>query len=754
LETVLAGSGKGGTPKKSFVGIFKRWETPVFLVYAGVAVLFTYPAITLFSRTYAEPRDPLGVLWGLWWLKYAPAHHIPTSPMTLINVPFFRNPSKYSVDPLTQLTLRAVSAVSNETVAYNIFLLVSFFLAGVCMYYLVRYLTRSPAAAAFSGLAFAFCPFMLAQGKEHINLIATFWIPLFVLALIKGWWRRTYGSILFCAVVYVVLMLFSFQFALFCGVFAVTFLMALWIAGSPWRRLGRPGGKIWPKILLLAGSLVITAALVLLASRSLFHFKNPMTHLYLYSGRPWDYVIPHADGLLFGGLTRDYILSHIHGGFTVESTLFLGFTPMVLSVIGIAGTLRRRRPTGATGETDGSRSSTVQTENPAPAGPDESGRARRGTSEERPGSEETRRLVWAFIFSGIVAFIFSMPPTSRLLGIKLYMPSYFLFKVVPQFRAYARFGIMVMMCVAVLAGYGIAFLTRRGRLRQHRAVLVAILMAVVLLEFCIVPPFYSIDTQTTADYYRWLKDQPGKPVAAIYPVFEGNDFYNYGYLFQQRLHHQKLINGSALDDPSDIYRWAILDITDPGTPGLLKIRGADYVMAIPSLYSKPAFHTNYVFPTVFDESRIATGLTLIRRFDDCLVYKVTAPPADFVTLFKRGSYSPYSDPEGRFWYPGTRTVTVEIDSKLEQPVTCDIKLKVRSARRPGNVTFSVNGKFQRSLEAPVWPVELTLQDITLAPGKNSMEINTDAEPDRLSDVPMHSNVVANMMLSNVQVVRR
>jgi len=743
--------GRGCLSKRPFFERFKRWETLVFLVYAGITIFFTYPAITLVSRTYAEPRDPLGSLWHYWWVKYAVAHHLSTSVMTLVNVPFYLNLGRYSVDPLTAYTLRGMTVVFDETIVYNVFLLASFLLAAVCMYYLVKYLTRSPAAAAFSGLAFAFCPFMLTQGKEHISLVVTFWIPLFVLTLIKGWRRRTYGSILWCVLVFLLLTLFNFQFGLFCGVFAVTFLVTLWMAGRPWRGLKRSPRNLLPKILLLAGSAAIVAGVLLFAARSLFHFKNLVTSLYMYSARPWDYFVPHADGFLFGNLTRGFIFSHLHGGFTAESSLFLGYVPLALSVVGIVGALWKRGPTGKSGEAPPASEAVNEIEEPVPAGLSPTGEARRYGGDEKPRADETRRFVWGLIFSGIIAFMFSMPPTSKVLGIKLYMPSYFLFKVVPQFRAYARFGIILMMCVTVLAGYGIAFLTERGRLRKHGALFVAILMAVVLLEFSIVPPFYSLDTKKTTDYYRWLKERPGQPVAVVYPVFEGNDFENYNYLFQQRLHRKKLINGSTLDDPSDVYRWGVLDITDPSTPGLLKDRGTEYALVIPSLYSRPAIRRNYTFPTTLDESRIAAGLTLIRRFSDCLVYRVNAPPADFVPLFVEGSYPPYSNPEGKFWYPGVNNVTVGIESRLHQPAVCDIKLKVMSARSRSKVTFMVNKQLKATVEANVWPVDVIIRDVTLTPGHNTLEIKSDGMSTRLTEIPLYEDVVATMMLSNILV---
>ncbi len=708
-------------------------ETAVFLFYASVAAVMTYPAVTLVSRTYAERRDPLGVLWLMWWFKYAVSHHLATSPVSFVAVPFSLKINQYGVDPLTGYILRVGSLISTETIAYNVFLLLSFFLAAVFMYYLVKHLTTSRAAAAFSGLAFAFSPYMLTQGKEHINLVATFWIPIFVLALVKAWQRRTKGTVLWCAGAFTLLTLFNFQHGFFCGVFAATFLVTAWIAGKPWRRLKRATEGRLPIIVLGAGMVAVVTGIILFSARSLFDFKNPVSHLYMYSARPWDYFIPHAEAALFGPLTRNFITTHLHQGFLVENSLFLGYVPLFLAAVGAAGTLARGRFAPANLET-------------ADTAPRE-----QGTPSDEPIANETRRFIWGFIVSGAVAFLFSMPPTASVLGIKWYLPSYLAFKVLPQFRAYARFGIIVTMCVMVLAGYGVAFLIRTGVLGRYKVPAVALLMGLVLLEFTIVPPFYSLNTQATTPYYRWLKSRPGKPVAAIYPMYMADDFYNYDYLFQQRIHQKKLVNGAATDSAADLYRQSILDITNPATPGLLKNLGAKYVLVLPGLYSQPVQHVNYVFPTRITESSVAPGLKEIRRFSDCYVYEITAPPADFVPIFGTGAYTPYNNPEGKFWHPCINRVVISIESKREQPATCDMKLRVMSARSTSTVAFELNGRTVSTVEAPVWPVDVLTRGVTLNPGKNTLLVKSDGKLAFLTGVPGYSDAAAAMILSDIQV---
>lgn len=716
---------RGGLARRPFSKWFRSPEALVFLLYACVTALFTYPAITLVSRTYAERRDPLGVLWLMWWFKYAVIHHLPTSPASIVAVPFSLNINQFSVDPLTGYALRLGALVSTETIAYNIFLLLSFFLAAVFTYYLVKHLTASRLAAAFSGFAFAFSPYMLTQGKEHINLVATFWIPIFILALVKAWQRRTPGSIAWCVVAFLFLALFNTQYGLFCGIFAVAFLVTAWLAGGPWRRDGKAPVGFSPKVVAIVGAVVVVLTVLFVTSRSLLHMKNQVEALYMYSARPWDYFIPHAEGALFGSLTRGFIYSHLHGGFSVENSLFLGYIPLLLAIIGVVGTFWKRQADAGDQPAD--------------------------SEGGRQTLSQNRKLVVAFTVTALIALIFSMPPTARIFAVKLYFPSYFLFKVIPQFRAYARFGVITMICVVVLAGYGISFLEKRGFFGRRRTLIVALLSALVLLEFTIVPPFYSLDTAKTTAYYRWLKRQPGKLVAAVYPLYFTEDFYNYNYFFQQRIHQKSLVNGAQSTGFGDLYRQSILDITNPATPGLLKNLGTKYVLVITSFYTSPIVHSNYVFPTNISEDKVAPGLVPVQRFGDCFVCEVTAQPAEFVPIFEAGSYTPYNDPEGKFWHPCIREAVVSIESKLKQPTVCDIRLRVMSARSSSAVTFELNGRAVATVEAPVWPVDVAVRGVTLNPGRNTLVVNSDGRLANLTEVPGYSSVMAAMMLSDIQV---
>ena len=71
---------------------------------------------------------------------------------------------------------------SNPAIAYNLTLLLTYPLCGLAMYALVWRLTRSSSAAFISGVAFAFTPYRTSQ-LPHIQMLAVFWAPLALLGL-------------------------------------------------------------------------------------------------------------------------------------------------------------------------------------------------------------------------------------------------------------------------------------------------------------------------------------------------------------------------------------------------------------------------------------------------------------------------------------------------------------------------------------------------------------------------------------------
>src|SRR5262245_16842938 len=86
--------------------------------------------------------------------------------------------------PLLDLPGRALAQLVSPVFAFNALVLLSFPLTAMATYAFARYLYDSHAGALVAGLAFAFAPIRLAQAAYHADLTQTFWIPLYLLALV------------------------------------------------------------------------------------------------------------------------------------------------------------------------------------------------------------------------------------------------------------------------------------------------------------------------------------------------------------------------------------------------------------------------------------------------------------------------------------------------------------------------------------------------------------------------------------------
>ncbi|MBN1288498.1 MAG: hypothetical protein JXA49_02545 [Actinobacteria bacterium] len=720
-------------------------EPLIFSAYAAVVLIMTYPAITLTSRTYADPKDPLGGLWWLWWLRYSFFEQIPVTPVSIVGVPSGLNINPYRTDPLFNLGARFLSIISTETIAYNIILLLSFFLTAVFSYYLVKYLTGNIYAAVLSGFVLGFCPFILVQGKEHLGLTAVFWIPLFFLLLIRSWTQRSLGNLIGCSAVFVLITLYNYQYGFIAGVCALFFSLALWLSGRPLKKKSRDVTGLLKTLPFIIAVFIIIAVLFTVFTGSPAAGGRNISEAYKYSARPWDYLIPHAESSALGYLTRDFIVNNIHGSFTVENSLFPGYVPLFLAIFAVvtafAGLVRKKneKPSGGFEEP-------YQKQEPPESAEPNGGSAQK----EITRAITPDRLIFSFAACGLFAFFVSMPPSFSLFGVKIYMPSYLLHRLVPQFRVYARFGMITVFCVAVLCGYAASKIIELELLKKWKLPAIVIVSILVLFEFSIVPPFYSLNTKETTDYYRWLEAQPGKPVTAVYPLFYIDSFYNYGYFFQQRIHKKPLINGAGADSLEETRRQSIMDITGKGTPGLLKELKTEYVLVIPALYEIPkGWDLNFPFPAEIDLEKIPPGLDMVKNFNDCVVYKVTAEKPGLFPLYGQGFYQSYMDPEGKFRHPAVTRAEIMIDSMHEEPVACRLNFEAGSPGPDTTLTVFLNGVKISSFPVSRHPRDLPLEGVTLNPGRNRLELVSDGGLYYLREVPGYSDVQAAMIVGDI-----
>ena len=140
------------------------------------------------------------------------------------------------------------------------------------------------------------------------------------------------------------------------------------------------------------------------------------------------------------------------------------------------------------------------------------------------------------------ALLCSLSPERRIGSFTFVRPSALLYEVAPMFRAYARFGVVVGLMTALLAGAGAAWLWRWPTSAGRRAA--ALLLGLAVLEYAPFPPWRWRDVLPTRAH-RWLAAQSGSlRVLDCVPPSRGSDSLALSLLG----HEVSLLGAPTFDD--------------------------------------------------------------------------------------------------------------------------------------------------------------------------------------------------------------
>ena len=178
--------------------------------------------------------------------------------------------------------------------------------------------------------------------------------------------------------------------------------------------------------------------------------------------------------------------------------------------------------------------------------------------------------------------------------------------------------VVMMISLSVLSGIGIKFLLGKFKIKNSpkgkptgqaklKIVFAGVIFALIGIEYINIPPFHYFDS-TPPKVYTWLAKQEGDFNSAVaeYPMLAGRT-PEYGYMFWQRVHKQKLVNGG---DRSRLEK--LLHIDDPKIVNQLREWGVKYVIIHRDLYKDYEEEYNIPMP-VIDEEKL--GLNLIKSFN-------------------------------------------------------------------------------------------------------------------------------------------
>lgn len=533
---------------------------------------------------------------------------------------------------------------------YNLSLLLASVLALVCSYALARrYVGRGPSVLV--SLVYTSSNYFTWHGMQNVEIIlAAALLPLFWSALLGLEERLNNGtSILFPVIFTSFAFAFVFFSSFYLGYFSLIFSIVFFLASrlADWRLEGK--AFIAKKIIFAYFSFVcLSFFLTLPATYQFWQYflgglggqrvrqiesglqRNNLADLVAYGARPWDYLAPSIHQPLTGkyisvfySYIRETKSYQYWSVFLPERANYLTFTGIGLTFYVIWTAFRSWR------------------------------------QKSRLIPPKDLRNVLLFLFVAIFMFLVSLPAVIEIKGFHLYFPSYFLFKVFPMFRVYARAGVFVLLSVSILTGYGLKlllakirsdwFLVRLGRvslLGRKSVVLITVLCGLIIFENLNFPPLTIIDVSKTPRVYDWIKNQPGEVKITEYPKdnsvvdlgggcpswlgLEVVRDYNGAYESFYQIFHGKVVLASSVLTKEE--RILAADLTEVGSYEVLKKHSVDYAVA----HTKDPMIGTHSWPypqeNPLDEcwrrrimrkpEKVYSGFKQVAEFDDGVIYKV------------------------------------------------------------------------------------------------------------------------------------
>ena len=580
-----------------------------------------------------------------------------------------------------------ITEAAGEIVAYNVVVLTGLALSGAAMYWLVRWLGCSRLVGAWAGLVFIVFPWHLEKAQGHPSLAHLEGFPLLLLAVFAWYRKPSFRRALLVAAASAVLWTTSGYFG-FMGLAALPAIFVL--AAASYARTVGLARALRRVALPAAASLAVPVVVYGIASRGAgadgIATARNVHELVFYGARPWEYLIPSYRNRIFGDEVGQWEVAHLHGSNFSETSLYVGWITIILAAGWLVWALVKR-------------------------------------SRLRAGVGFATLALAATVATGLV---FSLPtPLPRT---DIPTPVRLIWEVAPQFRVPARFVALVMaglVPLAALALEGIRLAVARHVQPRAFAVVVAGGVCVVagvlsFLELSISPPTTLTDLSHAPPEYEAVRRAP-RGLVAEYPLAPSNQAVNSDYLFWQRAHDRKIVNGAPLGTFADAVGQTLVDPTTPGTAEALATLGASVVIVRPSVY---AFTGGPTTKTTVPRK----GYRLLATTPaGTAVWQVAAKPAPAIAAFVSGFYSPETIEPGSTmrWMGSTGTVEMYTTRSGVHTATFSAASYGRSRRiriegQSGSRVVRVPGRYANISLSLVLPRGRSSLVLTADPGAESL----------------------------------
>jgi hypothetical protein len=562
--------------------------------------------------------------------------------------------------PVTDIPGALLARLSGAVAAYNWLVLLSFPLSAASAYLLARHLRLSRAGAAVAAMAYAFSPFHVAHAAYHPHVAQTQWLPLYLLALWRCLDDASPMAIGFLGAAAMAVTLANFYAGLIAVVMTPVAVAAYWLVTCrtdprSMRHLGITVGSLG----LIAACGMAYASYVasaVVANRAAFAF--PRADLFRYSAKWWSYLVPPVEHPLLGATAHGVWNAVGVGEGLLEQQVSLGLGIVALGLIAVFRWL---------------------------------------IGDRQPAS---LARVQVLVVVAVAALVCSLSPERTIGAFTFVRPSALLYSIVPMFRSYARFGVVVQLMAALLAGIGVDYLLRAGTRRAQIACLA--LVAVAAGEYTVWPPALWRDVLPTSAH-RWVTRQPDR-----LRVLDCAPLTLESASVQWLTNHQVSLLTGAVDD-----------CLEPDLPQKLAAVGYTHL-----LVRKGTREERW-----FANRRTRDGLRLQAHFGDGDVFVVTAEtPSVYTAQMTAFSDREYNEQENRTWRwmgPDASWTVVNISAR---PIVAAIGLEISAFHRARRMELRLDGHSVQTLVVEPSRRTYEIGPLTLPPGHHELVFHPAEAP--------------------------
>ena len=478
-----------------------KQHQPLFLafaLYAGLTVIMTWPLVVrLGTHIPGLVGDSFVHLWTFEWIKESLLSGQSPFYTDLLFYPQGTTLIFHNIAWMNILGWLLLQIFVDGAAAYTLVHMGVLAFNGFTMFLLAREVTQSDRASFVAGMVCAFWPFILSH-QDHPNLIFIGWIPLALIYLRRMFANGRIQDGLLVALFLILTGITRLQVLIMAAPLVGLYVLFILLFDKATRT--RHIAKMLLMIMVVVGLCLLPLVAPLIASQiSRTYPQDLFVDEELYVTDLLGFIVPSRYHPLWGEQAFGWTWQ-LAGNMSYVP--FLGFTTLVLSVIGTVGAWRKAR-------------------------------------------------FWtlAALFYAVLALGPYLIVNGRLTTIPLPYALIEEWLIVEVIRHPERLNVMLSIPMAILVGLGATVLFSKPRLLAHRNLVTAGLCLLIGLEYIISFPTLEL---STPEWYAKLAQESGEFAILDIPMHM-RFIYDKQYMYYQATHNRPIIEGHVSRPPREAF---------------------------------------------------------------------------------------------------------------------------------------------------------------------------------------------------------